>query len=98
MMTMIGMMSSIMNCHSVGAIFSLANSEHAADPAKNTTSDPAHNSSHEAADGAENLIPGAGASTGTVTGARGDTLSVRGGCYGSDRDRTDDRFQELLHV
>jgi hypothetical protein len=76
----------------------LANSQHSADPAHNTTCYPAHNTAHEAADGPKHLISGARTSTGTMAGAWSDTLSARGGCYGSERDHSDNKFQMCLHL
>jgi hypothetical protein len=93
-MPMIGI-SSGMSRHSVGAVFWLTNSQHALDPAKNAPSHTAHNSTHEAADRSKYLIPGAGTSTGAITGAWRDTLSLRSRYYGSDRDYTN---QKRLHI
>jgi hypothetical protein len=71
-----------MSRHSVRAVLWLRKSQHAPDPAKNAPSHTAHNSTHEAADRSKYLIPGAGTSTSTITGAWRDTLSLRCGCYG----------------
>jgi hypothetical protein len=95
---MIGMMSSSMNCHGVGAVFLLANSQYAADPANNSPRHAADDSAHETADRSKDLIPGAGTGTCTITGAWHDTLSLRSGCYCRDRDDTHDEFETCLHV
>jgi hypothetical protein len=83
---------------SIGAVFLLANSQHSADPAHNATCYPAHNATYEATDGPKHLISGARTSTGTMAGAWSDTLSARGGRYGSQRDHPDNKFQMRLHV
>jgi hypothetical protein len=70
------MISSIMYRYSVGAVFLLANSQHSADPAQKATCYPAHNATHEAADGLKHLISGARTSTGTMAGTWCDTLSA----------------------
>jgi hypothetical protein len=95
---MIIMISSSMNCHTVGAVFLLTNSERAADPAQDAPSNPAHNSTHEAADRAKYLIPSIGTSTRAITDARRDTLSLRSGCYGDERDCTGEKFETRIHV
>jgi hypothetical protein len=82
----------------VGAVFLLANSQHSADPADNATCHPADNAAHEAADRPKHLISGAGTSVGTMPGAWSDTLSASGGCYRSERDHPDNKFQVRLHV
>src|SRR5580700_490105 len=84
MMPTTGMISSI------GAV---ANSHHSADPANNAACYPANNAAHEAADGPKHLISGARTSTGTMAGAWSDTLSARGGRYGSERDDPNNKFQ-----
>jgi hypothetical protein len=89
MMPTTGMMSSI------GAV---ANSQHSADPANNAACYPANNAAHEAADGPKHLISGARTSTGTMAGAWSDTLSARGGRYGSERDDPNNKFQRHLHL
>jgi hypothetical protein len=94
----IGIVSSIMYCHSVGAVFSIGYSQHCADPAKNATCHATHNSTYNTADGSKYLVPGARTNIDTLAGARCDTLSVRGGCYGSNGNHPNDNSQMRLHV
>ena len=85
-----------MYCHSVGAVFSIGYSQHCADPAKNATCHATHNSTYNTADGSKYLVPGARTNIDTLAGAWCDTLSVRGGCYGSNGNHPNDNSQMRL--
>jgi hypothetical protein len=52
---------------------------------------------HTAA-GSKYLVPGARTNIGTLAGAWCDTLTVRGGCYGSNGNHPNDNTQMRLHV
>jgi hypothetical protein len=93
---MMRMISPRIRGHGVGAVFLLPNSQRAAETSDNAPSHAAYNSTHEAADRSKDLIPGVGTSTGTITGAWRDALSVRSGRYGSERDYANDKFQHRL--